>query len=108
MPRLSVEQLSQEWGLLNQRFSGHTRQFVLNFCTRHALDLTETFYSEMLVDPAAALFLSHEQVQGRLSQSMRRWLEGLFDSESEGALAACSGAADGADSREVEDQKAHI
>ena len=86
MPRLSVEQLSQEWGLLNQRFSGHTRQFVLNFCTRHALDLTETFYSEMLVDPAAALFLSHEQVQGRLSQSMRRWLEGLFDSESEGAL----------------------
>lgn len=87
MPRLSVEQLSQEWSLLNQRFSEHNRRFVLDFCIRHAVDLTETFYTEMLADPGASLFLSHDQVQGRLSQSMRRWLEGLFDSEGEGALA---------------------
>ncbi|BDX20650.1 diguanylate cyclase [Halopseudomonas aestusnigri] len=87
MPRLSVEQLSQEWGLLNQKFSQQSRRFVLEFCIRHAVDLTETFYSEMMADPAASLFLSHDQVQGRLSLSMRRWLEGLFDSEDEVALA---------------------
>lgn len=87
MPRLSVEQLSEEWGLLNQKFSAQSRRFVLEFCIRHAVDLTETFYSEMMADPAASLFLSHNQVQGRLSQSMRRWLEGLFDSEGEGDLA---------------------
>ena len=87
VPRLSVEQLSQEWSLLNQRFSAKSRRFVLSFCTRHAVELTEQFYSEMLADPAAALFLSHDQVQGRLSQSMRRWLEGLFDAEAEGGLA---------------------
>ena len=87
MPRLSVEQLSQEWGLLNQKFSQQSRRFVLEFCIRHAVDLTETFYSEMMADPAASLFLSHDQVQGRLSLSMRHWLEGLFDSEDEVALA---------------------
>ena len=87
MPRLSVEQLSEEWGLLNQKFSQQSRRFVLEFCIRHAVDLTETFYSEMMADPAASLFLSHDQVQGRLSLSMRRWLEGLFDSEDEVALA---------------------
>ena len=87
MPRLSVEQLSQEWGLLNQKFSQQSRRFVLEFCIRHAVDLTETFYSEMMADPAASLFLSHDQFQGRLSLSMRRWLEGLFDSEDEVALA---------------------
>lgn len=87
MPRLSVEQLSEEWGLLNQKFSQQSRRFVLEFCIRHAVDLTETFYSGMMADPAASLFLSHDQVQGRLSLSMRRWLEGLFDSEDEVALA---------------------
>ncbi|MCC4260764.1 diguanylate cyclase [Pseudomonas aestusnigri] len=87
MPRLSVEQLSEEWGLLNQKFSQQSRRFVLEFCIRHAVDLTETFYSEMMADPAASLFLSHDQVQDRLSLSMRRWLEGLFDSEDEVALA---------------------
>ncbi|HBT58798.1 MAG TPA: diguanylate cyclase, partial [Pseudomonas sp.] len=71
MPRLSVEQLSEEWGLLNQKFSQQSRRFVLEFCIRHAVDLTETFYSEMMADPAASLFLSHDQVQGRLSLSMR-------------------------------------
>ena len=78
MPRLSTEQLSMEWGALNQRFSAHSRVFILDFCQRHALPLAEHFYQQMLQDAGASPFLSHDQVSSRLHSSMQRWVAGLF------------------------------
>ncbi|PAU89857.1 diguanylate cyclase [Pseudomonas sp. WN033] len=86
MPRLSMEQLSAEWAALNQKFPEQVRQFVRDFCCEHSLDLAQHFYSEMLQDPAASLFLSHDQVHSRLQGSMQRWIAGLFAASDDEAL----------------------
>ncbi|MBB5319627.1 diguanylate cyclase [Marinobacter oulmenensis] len=78
MPRFSPEQLSAEWQAVNQRFSNETRQFVLAFVRDNSASLSAHFYREMLADPAASQFLSHEEVHARLGRSMERWLSVLF------------------------------
>jgi diguanylate cyclase len=83
MPRFSTEQLCTEWTAINQRFSAEVQQFVIDFSQQHASSLSEHFYREMLGDPAASQFLSNDEVQSRLGQSMRRWVAGLFVSTTE-------------------------
>lgn len=84
MPRFSTDQLCTEWTAINQRFSAEVHQFVIDFSRRHASSLSEHFYREMLGDPAASQFLSNDEVQSRLGQSMQRWVAGLFVSTTEG------------------------
>jgi diguanylate cyclase len=83
MPRFSTEQLCTEWTAINQRFSAEVQQFVIDFSQQHASSLSEHFYREMLGDPTASQFLSNDEVQSRLGQSMRRWVAGLFVSTTE-------------------------
>jgi len=83
MPRFSTEQLCTEWTAINQRFSAEVQQFVIDFSQQHASSLSEHFYREMLGDPAASQFLSNDEVQSRLGQSMQRWVAGLFVSTTE-------------------------
>lgn len=83
MPRFSTDQLCTEWTAINQRFSAEVQQFVIDFSRRHAGSLSEHFYREMLGDPAASQFLSNDEVQSRLGQSMQRWVAGLFVSTTE-------------------------
>jgi len=83
MPRLSTEQLSTEWLSINNRFSPEVKRFVIDFSRQHAASLSAHFYSEMLADPNASQFLSNDEVQNRLGQSMQRWVAGLFASITE-------------------------
>ena len=83
MPRFSTEQLCTEWLSINHRFCADVRRFVTDFSRQHAGSLSEHFYREMLADPNASQFLSNDEVQSRLGQSMQRWVAGLFASETE-------------------------
>ncbi|MET4001029.1 diguanylate cyclase [Marinobacterium sp. MBR-109] len=83
MPRFSSEHLCTEWTSINQRFTAEIQQFVINFSREHSASLSEHFYREMLADPAASQFLSNDEVQNRLGQSMQRWVAGLFASVTE-------------------------
>lgn len=86
MPQFQPEQLAAEWLELNQRFSAVVRQFVLQFFTDNSPDLAAHFYREMLSDPAAAHFLTNDDVQNRLASSMQRWLSGLFAGDNEASV----------------------
>ena len=83
MPRFSSENLCIEWTAINQRFSADIRQSVVDFSRLHAASLSEHFYREMLPDPSASQFLSNDEVQSRLGQSMQRWVAGLFTAATE-------------------------
>src|SRR5690554_570357 len=83
MPRFSSEHLCTEWTAINQRFSADIRQSVVDFSRLHAASLSEHFYREMLADPSASQFLSNDEVQSRLGQSMQRWVAGLFAAATE-------------------------
>lgn len=83
MPRFSSENLCIEWKAINQRFSADIRQSVVDFSRLHAASLSEHFYREMLPDPSASQFLSNDEVQSRLGQSMQRWVAGLFAAATE-------------------------
>lgn len=83
MPRFSSEHLCIEWTAINQRFSADIRQSVVDFSRLHAASLSDHFYREMLPDPSASQFLSNDEVQSRLGQSMQRWVAGLFAAATE-------------------------
>ncbi|KXS50692.1 MAG: diguanylate cyclase, partial [Marinobacter sp. T13-3] len=78
MPRFSSEHLCSEWLAINARFTADAQRFVIDFACQHAASLSEHFYREMLADPGASQFLSNDEVQNRLGQSMQRWVAGLF------------------------------
>ena len=44
----------------------------------HADEITETFYRQMLEEPSAAIYLSTDLVQSRLTATMRGWIRDLF------------------------------
>ena len=78
MPIFSPEQLCSEWIAINQCFSDDTRQLIMDFSRQHSATLSEHFYREMLAHPGASQFLSNDEVQSRLGQSMQQWVSGLF------------------------------
>jgi len=78
MPRFSPEHLCSEWVAINQGFSDDIRQVVITLSDHHSATLSEHFYREMLAHPGASQFLSNDEVQNRLDQSMQRWVSGLF------------------------------
>lgn len=75
MQQISNEQLAAEWQSLLQRFPVQAGIELKAVAEANSQELAEHFYQEMLADPQAALFLSHEQVQERLSDSMERWVQ---------------------------------
>lgn len=71
-------QLAAEWQTLLERTPRPLRQAVEALVEQHSSDFAEHFYTTMLKDPHASLFLSNEQVQQRLNPSMQRWLTAMF------------------------------
>ncbi|MDO6823107.1 diguanylate cyclase [Marinobacter sp. 1_MG-2023] len=86
MPHLSLEFVSSEWLALNEKFPSETHQFVRGFFQNNASILSEYFYQVMLSNPEASKFLSNEDVQQRLGNSMQRWLSGLFGSSDQDSV----------------------
>ena len=78
MTQISTEQLLTEWQAVLAVTPPSVCQAAEALAQQHAVQLATSFYKHMLEDPAAAQFLSHEQVQSRLSKSMQRWIITLF------------------------------
>ncbi|WP_346796718.1 diguanylate cyclase [Halomonas sp. Bachu 37] len=71
-------QLAAEWQTLQEHTPEPLRQAVAALVEQHCALFADHFYTVMLEDPHATLFLSNEQVQQRLNPSMRRWLSTMF------------------------------
>lgn len=74
MQQISNEQLVGEWHRLLNSFSVEAAAVLRRVAEQQSKDLATHFYEQMLADPHAAVFLSHEQVQNRLGRSMQRWV----------------------------------
>ena len=78
MTQISTEQLVKEWQALLESTPTDISQNTQRLAEQHAPQLAASFYKHMLEDLTAAQFLSHDQVQERLSGSMQRWVITLF------------------------------
>lgn len=78
MTQISTEQLLKEWQTLLDNTADSIYHCAQQLAQQHAPELAKSFYKHMLEDTTAAQFLSHEQVQERLSNSMQRWIITLF------------------------------
>ena len=75
------DQLAAEWQALLERTPKPMRQAVETLVESQCHSFADRFYSVMMEDPHASLFLSNDQVQQRLNPSMRRWLSAMFSVE---------------------------
>ncbi|MDP3535172.1 MAG: diguanylate cyclase [Halomonas sp.] len=71
-------QLATEWRTLLESTPMALRQAVEALIEQHCAHFADHFYSVMLEDPHASLFLSNDQVHQRLNPSMQRWLSAMF------------------------------
>lgn len=78
MPMISPEQQANEWRQLLERFPATLIDQLAEVATTHQVELATHFYTQMLADPVASHYLSHEQVKTRLSGSLQRWLVMMF------------------------------
>ncbi|MDY0249818.1 MAG: diguanylate cyclase [Pseudomonas sp.] len=78
MTQISTEQLVKEWHALLDNTAEGICLCAKQLAEQHAPELAKSFYKHMLEDSVAAQFLSNEQVQERLSDSMQRWIITLF------------------------------
>lgn len=75
------EEFADEWTTLSNDTPLPVKQIVNEQIHQHSAKLAEMFYSIMMADPEAIVFLSHEMVNQRLHGSMQRWLKELFSLE---------------------------
>lgn len=78
MGTASLDTLTQEWSELLHSIRVEIMDKVSALVETHQDALATYFYEQMLDDPVASQFLSHEQVKTRLHGSMKRWVVGLF------------------------------
>ncbi len=78
MLNVSPQQLVDEWQYIVNRFGDDIRQRVAELANTYQESLATHFYSQMLQHVVASQLLSHEQVQTRLSNSMKRWIVKVF------------------------------
>lgn len=89
MSRLSLERLTTEWTSLIEAIPPQVAQMVRALATEHKAVLAGYFYSKMLADADASVFLSHDEVKNRLHRSMQNWLVSVFATDtSEGIQTA--------------------
>lgn len=82
MDALLTESVLMEWEQVPVRFPASLREKVHGLAQAHRGELADFFYREMMQDPLAVQFLSHEQVKTRLHASMQDWILDLFNPES--------------------------
>lgn len=80
MPKqFSPAQMTREWRAVCERYPVELRKQVAAAVSPRLSELSGAFYDQMLPDPAASSFLSHELVKTRLHQVLQRWLEEVFE-----------------------------
>jgi diguanylate cyclase len=75
------EEFADEWTTLQEDTPLPVRQIVNEQIHQHAAKLAELFYSILMADPEATVFLSHDLVNRRLHGSMQGWLRELYSVE---------------------------
>jgi diguanylate cyclase len=83
-----METIQDDWKQLFQNLPAEVRSEVLAVIQHNKAELADAFYSRMLQDPDAKIFLTHEAVHNRLHSSMQRWLETLFSCDTPEQLQA--------------------
>lgn len=73
-----MEEFVADWQHLCAQSPLSIRQIVSDTVTLHAADLSHLFYSHMLENKEAKLFLDNTLVNQRLGSSMQAWLKNLF------------------------------
>ena len=70
---------AQEWSSVVRCFTPRVRAAIQQLVVQNCALLADHFYQAMLQDSMAATFLSHEQVQSRLTLTMQGWLQEVFE-----------------------------
>ncbi len=78
MSKLDTAELAVSWQHLAAAIPLSVREYVQQLTLDHQDLLAGFFYEQMLLTANAQVFLSHEQVQARLSQSLKSWLVEMF------------------------------
>lgn len=77
---------ASEWRSVLLCFTPHVRAAVQQLVASHSEKLALHFYEAMMEDDAATSFLSHEQVQTRLTPAMQVWLKEVYALDPEADL----------------------
>ena len=77
----SISKAVDEWRSRLDKYSVEQQLVMARIASAHKADLAGHFYAQMLADPEANAFLSHDEVKTRLNSSMQRWIESLFASD---------------------------
>ncbi|WP_027896295.1 diguanylate cyclase [Zestomonas thermotolerans] len=83
-----TEQQSAEWLDCLAQFPADSVQCLAQLAEMRQAELAEHFYTQMLADPEASQYLSHERVRDHLSSSLQRWVVQLFGARSAEQIAA--------------------
>ncbi|MGE4371063.1 MAG: GGDEF domain-containing protein [Burkholderiaceae bacterium] len=73
--RLVVENVANDWRSLLASVPRPVLEEVARIATTQADVLVEHFYDQMLSDPVASAFLTHDQVRVRLADAMKQWIK---------------------------------
>ncbi|VCU69656.1 Diguanylate cyclase DosC [Pigmentiphaga humi] len=82
----SEERISAEWQELMGRLTPESPALLSSLVHKLARVLADDFYSHMLADPHASIFLSSEQVHERLHGSLQKWAIQVLGSHSPDAI----------------------
>ncbi|MCL5042821.1 MAG: diguanylate cyclase [Gammaproteobacteria bacterium] len=74
----SVTKAVDEWRARLEKYSPEQQQQLVLLAENNKVLLADHFYQQMLNDPEANTYLSHDEVKSRLSLSMQNWIAGLF------------------------------
>jgi diguanylate cyclase len=72
--------IDARWAELLRSASEAAKRLLQELSDRHACEFATAFYEEMRRDPDASGFFSNELTTTRLHETMRRWIEDLFES----------------------------
>ncbi len=86
--QLPVAQMTAEWYAHLQRYDDTIHSLLRTLAGSNSAALAQCFYQQMLNDPSAGAFLSHDDVRNRLHGSMTRWITDLFSVSDQEALKA--------------------
>lgn len=86
MPKHANQKHAADWIQLLCAHTPVVRQQVRVLVETHRPELASHFYAQMMQNPAASRFLSHDEVHNRLHKSMQAWLLSVFSVGPDDAL----------------------
>lgn len=84
MPNSSLttdKTIQSDWSEIFEHAPERSRTAVRDIIETHKASMADTFYTRMMQDPEAHVFLDNDTVHSRLHASMQRWMSTLFSCE---------------------------